>query len=109
VEIKKKTTFVYTTFYFAGIANFLLLFGREQGIKPSPCCRHCVMHNGEYWTMQLHGENYACQDYIDREIIRHAQNDHSDDRLLATFHSARGKKLSRGNLWSVRKKTVLQN
>jgi hypothetical protein len=22
---------------------------------------------------QLHGENYACQDYIDREIIRHAQ------------------------------------
>jgi hypothetical protein len=41
---------------------------------------------------QLHGENYACQDYIDREIMRHAQNDHSDDRLLATFHNARGKK-----------------
>jgi hypothetical protein len=41
---------------------------------------------------QLHGENYACQDYIDREILRHAQNDHSDDRLLATFHTARGKK-----------------
>jgi hypothetical protein len=36
-EINKKTTlFVYTTFYFAGIANFLLLFGREEGIKPSP-------------------------------------------------------------------------
>jgi hypothetical protein len=34
----------------------------------------------------------TCQDYIDREIIRHAQNDHSDDRLLATFHTARGKK-----------------
>jgi hypothetical protein len=29
---------------------------------------------------------------IDREIIQHAQNDHSDDRLLATFHTARGKK-----------------
>jgi hypothetical protein len=43
---------------------------------------------------QLHGENYACQEYIDREIIRHAQNDHSDDRLLATFHTARGKKTS---------------
>jgi ABC-type multidrug transport system permease subunit len=28
--------FVYTTFYFAGIANFLLLFGGEEGIKPSP-------------------------------------------------------------------------
>jgi hypothetical protein len=41
---------------------------------------------------QLYGENNACQDYIDREIIRHAQNDHSDDRLLATFHTARGKK-----------------
>jgi hypothetical protein len=25
---------LYTTFYFAGIANFL--FGREEGIKPSP-------------------------------------------------------------------------
>jgi hypothetical protein len=35
-EIKKTTTFLYTTFYFAGIANFLLLFGREEGIKPSP-------------------------------------------------------------------------
>jgi hypothetical protein len=33
-EIKK--TSVYTTFYFAGIANFLLLFGREEEIKPSP-------------------------------------------------------------------------
>jgi hypothetical protein len=34
---KKKKTFVYTTFYFAGITNFLLLyFGREGGIKPSP-------------------------------------------------------------------------
>jgi hypothetical protein len=32
---------------------------------------------------QLHGENYACPDYVDQEIIRHAQNDHSDDRLLA--------------------------
>jgi hypothetical protein len=32
----KKTTSVNTTFYFAGIANFLLLFGREEGIKPSP-------------------------------------------------------------------------
>jgi hypothetical protein len=31
----KKNTSVYTTFYFAGIANILLLFGRE-GIKPSP-------------------------------------------------------------------------
>jgi hypothetical protein len=41
---------------------------------------------------QLHGENYACQDYIDREIIRPAQNDHSDDRLLVTFHTARGEK-----------------
>jgi hypothetical protein len=40
---------------------------------------------------QLHGENYACQDYMDREIIQHAQNDHSDVRLLATFHTARGK------------------
>jgi hypothetical protein len=39
---------------------------------------------------QLHGENYACQDY--REIIWHAQNDHSDDRLLGTFHTARGQK-----------------
>jgi hypothetical protein len=37
---------------------------------------------------------------IVREIIRHAQNDHSDDRLLATFHTGRGKKLRRGNLWS---------
>jgi DUF917 family protein len=59
---------------------------------------------------QLHGKNYACQYYIDREIdreiIRHAQNDHSDDRLLATFHTARGKKLPRGNLWSVGKKTA---
>jgi hypothetical protein len=36
VEIKKKNLFVYTTFYFAGIANFLLLFGREEGMKPSP-------------------------------------------------------------------------
>jgi hypothetical protein len=36
-EIKKNPhLFVYTTFYFAGIANFLLLFGREEGIKPSP-------------------------------------------------------------------------
>jgi hypothetical protein len=50
------------------------------------------MHNGEYVLDQLHGENYACQDYIDREIIRHAQNDHSDDRLLATSCTARGKK-----------------
>jgi hypothetical protein len=41
---------------------------------------------------QLHGENYACQDYIDRDIKPHSQNDHSDDRLLATFHTARGKK-----------------
>jgi hypothetical protein len=32
----KKKLFVYTTFYFAGIANFLLLFSREEGIKPSP-------------------------------------------------------------------------
>jgi hypothetical protein len=31
-----KNFFVYTTFYFAGIANFLLLFGREEGIKPFP-------------------------------------------------------------------------
>jgi hypothetical protein len=53
---------------------------------------------------QLHRENYACQDYIDQEIIRHAQNDNSDDRLLATFHNARGKKLPRGNLRSVREK-----
>jgi hypothetical protein len=37
VEIKNRNkTFVYTTFYFAGIANFLLLFSREEGIKPSP-------------------------------------------------------------------------
>jgi hypothetical protein len=35
---------------------------------------------------------------IDRVIIRHAQNDHSFDRLLETFQ------LLRGNLWSVRKK-----
>jgi hypothetical protein len=35
-EIKRTTTSVYTTFYYAGIANFLLLFGREEGIKPSP-------------------------------------------------------------------------
>jgi hypothetical protein len=35
-EIKKTTTSVYTTFYFAGIANFLLLFGRDEGLKPSP-------------------------------------------------------------------------
>jgi hypothetical protein len=38
-EAEKKpqnNLFVYTTFYFAGIANFLLLFGREDGIKPSP-------------------------------------------------------------------------
>jgi hypothetical protein len=35
-EFKKNKTSVYTTFYFAGIANFLLLFGREEGIKPSP-------------------------------------------------------------------------
>jgi hypothetical protein len=32
----KKNKPVYTTFYFAGIANFLLPFGREEGIKPSP-------------------------------------------------------------------------
>jgi hypothetical protein len=31
-EIKKNNT----TFYFEGIANFLLLFGREESIKPSP-------------------------------------------------------------------------
>jgi hypothetical protein len=37
---------------------------------------------------QLHGENYACQDNIDRKIIRHAKN---DNRLLATCHTARGK------------------
>jgi hypothetical protein len=36
VEIKKNNTSVYTAFYFAGIANFILLFGREEGIKPSP-------------------------------------------------------------------------
>jgi hypothetical protein len=35
-EIKKNKTTVYTTFYFAGIAKFLLLFSREEGIKPSP-------------------------------------------------------------------------
>jgi hypothetical protein len=29
---------------------------------------------------------------IDREIIPHTLNDHSDDRLLATFHTARVKK-----------------
>jgi hypothetical protein len=55
-EIKKP---VYTTFYFAGIANFLLLYGREEGIKPSPAAaivwwswsiQTCVMHGGEYWT-----------------------------------------------------------
>jgi hypothetical protein len=42
--------------------------------------------------------------YINREITWHAQNDHIDDRLLATFHTARGKKLPLGKLWSVRKK-----
>jgi hypothetical protein len=59
---------------------------------------------------QLHGENYACQDYIDRKIIRHAQYDHSDDRLLATFHTAWGKKIAAWKFMvGARKKTVLQN
>jgi hypothetical protein len=36
-EIKKtKPLWFYTTFNFAGIANFLLLLSREEGIKPSP-------------------------------------------------------------------------
>jgi hypothetical protein len=65
-----------------------------------PLLQHCLVVSvnsnlsDAQWRIldQLHGENYACQGYIDREIIRHAQNDHSDDRLLATFHIARGKK-----------------
>jgi hypothetical protein len=38
---------------------------------------------------------------IDHEIIRHAQNDHSDDRLLATFHTARGGKLFRPRVYPI--------
>jgi hypothetical protein len=67
--------------------------------KTIPCCHHCVIVSvnsnlcDAQWRIldQLHGENYACQDYIDREIIWHAQNDHSDDRLLVTFYTAKGK------------------
>jgi hypothetical protein len=60
------------------------------------------------WRMldQLHGENYACQDYVDREIIWHAT---VMIVCLRLFIPLGGKKLPRGNLWSVRKKTVLQS
>jgi hypothetical protein len=54
-KTEKKT--VCTTFYFAGIANFLLLFGREEGIKPSPMLPPLCGSLGQFRLVRCTMEN----------------------------------------------------